>query len=117
MRLRHLRGSCVTLSLASTASRIVLLSLAGVAVDVSLSRSALGVPRFVRLSFEIWGAVGAVRVYTQALRHFGGPAHRARRWTAARSHEPNLARGAKMGSQGRVGVSTGAVLASGTSRL
>ena len=75
MRLRHLRGSCVTLSLASTASRIVLLFLAGVAVDACPSRSALGVPLFVRLAFEIWGAVGAVRVCTRALRCFGGPVY------------------------------------------
>ena len=60
----------------------------GVAVDVSLSRSALGVRRFVRLSFEIWGCYRVVRVYTQALRHFGGPAQLARRWTAAVATNP-----------------------------
>ena len=44
------------------------------AVD-ALSGSAVRVSLFVRLAFEIWGAVGAVRVCTRALRCFGGPVY------------------------------------------
>ena len=68
MMRRHLRGETRSRLVASTAST-------GVAVDACLSRSALGVPLFVRLAFEIWGAVGAVRVCTRALRCFGGPVY------------------------------------------
>ena len=44
------------------------------AVD-ALSGSAVRVSLFVRLAFEIWGAIGAVRVCTRALRCFGGPVY------------------------------------------
>ena len=60
---------------ASTASRLVLLSrVDGVGMD-ALSLRAPCVSVFVRLAFEIWGAVGAVRVCTRALRCFGGPVY------------------------------------------